>query len=290
MKNLLTPKVEALRPAVARLGVGAFAVVNNVRRRPMFRSIHRQDPSRFEPVGIVRVLKKPLPAPIADALFDAAQAVTALATAGVAHRVTGPLSAALQWWTLTYRNSFGMILHNDNMMLTQWAVLGCGPSADALSVDALVRDGSLRPEKYSRDYGAVVTGVNISAVAVYFISGVAKVRSPYGWKWAGGRALKEQIAADAVRKDVFGSHKPKAGEVFYRGGGKFAPFAVAALGVELASPLALADKRLGYLFAVSAWAMHMGIRVVMGIKFTYNLSGISYLGFFPWGKQLDLEK
>ena len=30
----------------------------------------------------------------------------------------------------------------------------------------------------------------------------------------------------------------------------------------------------------------MGIRVVMGIKFTYNLTGVSYLPLLPAGPQL----
>ena len=59
-----------------------------------------------------------------------------------------------------------------------------------------------------------------------------------------------------------------------------------SLAVELGAPLSLVHPRLGRLFAVAAWSMHVGIRVVMGIKFKYNVSGVSYLAYFPVGPQL----
>lgn len=282
----LTPAATPLRPAVLRVGTGAFSAVNNARRRKIFRDLHRSEPAKFRPVGVAKVLKKPLPPVVADRLFDAAQVTNALATIGAGHRVTGPLNALLQLWTLSYRNSWSMILHNDNMLLAHQLVLGFTRSADALSVDSLLKERTLVPDRFDRAYGAVATGMNIATCAVYFISGVAKVRSSYGWSWGSGRALREQIAADAVRKEVFGSSASGLGPLAYRHGDSVGGLAAVALAVELGAPLALLNRRVGQIIAVSAWGMHIGIYLVMGIKFTYNMSGVSYLSLFPVGPQL----
>lgn len=283
MISLLRPIADASRPAVLRIGVGAYSVTQQVRRRKMFRSLHRQDPKRFKPVGVVSVLKRPLPPRVADAVLDLSLVTNVLATAGVAHRITGPANAALQWWTLTYRNSWGMIFHHDNMMLLHQSVLGVTRSADSLSVDALLRDGELLPERSGRTYGAVAPAMNVATCAIYLISGVAKVRSPRGWKWASGDTLRDQIAADALRKEVFGSTPPETARHVESSGTPFGVLAAVSLAVELGAPAALAHPRLGQLFAVGAWGMHWGIRRMMGIKFSYNTSGVAYLSFFPWG-------
>lgn len=285
--DMLRPAATPLRPAVMRLGVGGFAAVHQFRRREMMRTLHRQDASRFAPIGIVRVLKKPLPPRVADALFDAAQVTNLATTIGLAHRITGPLNAALQLWTMTYRNSWGMIFHNDNGLVMHQAVLGLTRSADALSVDALLRHQGLAPKQFDRAYGGIPTAMNIGTMAIYFISGIAKIRSPKGWGWASGDTLREQIASDAIRKEAFGSVAPKMAGTLYNSQDKFGALAIVTLIVELGAPLSLVHRRLGQLFAISAWGMHVGIRIVMGIKFKYNISGISYLPYFPLGRQLS---
>lgn len=284
--NTLRPAAQPVRPAVLRLGTGAFTIWNNLRRRSMFRKLHEQDASTFHPVGPVRVLRRPLPPRVANALFDAAQVTNVLATLGVAHRVTGPMNAALQLWTLSYRNSWGMIFHNDNMGLMHQMVLGTSRSADALSVDALITEKTLAPRRYDRAYGGIPTAMNIATCAVYFLSGVAKVRSPQGWKWAKGGTLRDHIAADAVRKEVFGTKAPQAAAGLYNAQKFFTIAGVGTLIIELGAPLSMLNPRCGQLFSIAAWGMHVGIRYVMGIKFTYNTSGVSYLPYFPVGGQL----
>lgn len=285
--NTLRPAAQPVRPAVLRLSTGAFTIWNNLRRRPMFRKLHEQDASTFHPVGPVRILRRPLPPPVANALFDAAQVTNVLATLGVAHRVTGSVNAALQLWTLSYRNSWGMIFHNDNMALMHQMVLGTTRSADALSVDALVKDKTLTPQRFDRAYGGIPTAMNIATVAVYFISGVAKVRSPQGWSWAKGNTLRDQIAADAIRKEVFGTKAPEAAGDLYNARAFFTLGGVATLIIELGAPVSLINRRCGQIFSIAAWGMHVGIRYIMGIKFTYNTSGFSYVPYFPVGSQLS---
>lgn len=284
--NTLRPAALPVRPAVLRLGTGIYATWNNLRRRNMIHRLHAQPASQFSPVGPVKVLQRPLAPKVANAIFDAAQATNVLATLGVAHRVTGPLNAALQLWTLSYRNSWGMIFHNDNMTLLHQMVLGVTPSADALSVDAVIKDNTLTPQRYDRAYGGIPTAMNIGTCAVYLISGVAKVRSPQGWSWGTGSTLRDQIAADAVRKEVFGTQAPEAAAQLYNARGFFTFAGVGALVVELGAPLSLVNRRAGQIFSLAAWGMHLGIRYIMGIKFTYNTSGVSYLPYFPVGPQL----
>lgn len=298
--DTLRPAATPVRPALMRLGIGGFSAVHQFGRREMMRKLHSQDASRFEPIGVVRVLKKPLPPVVANSLFTAAQVTNILTTIGFAHRITGPLNAALQLWTMTYRNSWGMIFHNDNGLVLHQAVLGLGRSADAFSVDALIKHArtgassgrslwqSLAPQRFDRAYGGIPTAMNIGTMAIYFISGIAKIRSPKGWGWASGDTLREQIASDAVRKEVFGSIAPKAAGTLYNSKGQFGALAIITLIVELGAPLSLVNRRLGQLFAIAAWGMHIGIRIVMGIKFKYNTSGVSYLSYFPVGKQLPL--
>jgi len=284
--TVLRPAAQPIRPALARVATGAFTTWNNLRRRRMFHKLHAQDAATFKPVGPVRVLRRPLTPTIANALFDVAQATNVLATLGVAHRVIGPVNAALQYWTLSYRNSWGMIFHNDNTALWHQVILGTSRSADALSVDALVRDKSLSPQRFDRAYGGIPTAMNLATCAVYFISGIAKIRSPQGWTWARGGTLRDQIAADAVRKEVFGATPPKAAAELYHARGFFTLAGIATLAIELGAPIALVNRRLGQGFSVAAWGMHVGIRGIMGIKFPYNTTGVAYVPFFPVGSAL----
>ncbi|MDO5635083.1 MAG: hypothetical protein Q4G34_09485 [Micrococcus sp.] len=284
--DVLRPAATAVRPAALRLAIGAYSARHQFRRRLMLRRIHAQSAERFAPVGPCRILRQPLAPAVADRIYDVGQVVNLLATLGVAHRVTGPLNAALHVWTMSYRNSWGMILHNDNMLVLHQTVLGTTRSADALSVDALLQGRGLSPQGFDRRYGAVPVAMNAAASAIYVISGVAKIRSELGVKWAGGDVLRGQIAIDGLRKDLFGSQKPATGVALYPRKDLFTLMATGALAVELGAPLSLLHPRVGQAFALAAWGMHWGIRVVMDIRFPYNTSGFSYVGYVPIGRAL----
>lgn len=278
----------ATRPAVARVVLGVYTAAYLGKRVSMLRKIHRTDPALFAPVGPVRALSKPVPPKVADALVTAELVATTAFTLGVKHRVTGPLHAALLLWTLSYRNSWSMIFHNDNTLVLHTAVAGLSPSADALSVDALVRGGTA-PGRHWR-YGFPGELSSALTTAVYLLSGVAKVKGPLGWGWASGDALRSQIAADGMRKELLGSSAAPLGVRLYGRTAMWRAMAVSSLAMELAAPLALVDRRLGRAWAAGAFGMHWGIKAVMGITFRYQLSGAAYTSFVPAERAVDVAR
>lgn len=272
----ILPAISAARPGLLRAANGAYTAWYLGVRADMFRKVHRTDPELFAPVGPVRVLKRPLPAPVADALYYATLATDVAFTLGVRHRVVGPLHSALMLWTLSYRNSWSMIFHSDNNLVLHTAVLGVTPSADAVAV------GAPRPvSAASWRYAAPVRGMQVVTAVNYFLAGLAKVKGPLGWRWADGEVLRRQIAADGLRKELLGSQAAGLGIRLYGQTALFKVMAGGSLIMELAAPLALLDRRVARLWALGAFGMHWGIFFIMGIRFRHNLSGLLYLPYFP---------
>ncbi len=282
MSTARSPR-SARRPAVLRVLTGAWTAGYLGTRVTMLRRIHRTDPRLFAPVGPCRVLRRPLPAPLADALVLACLAADLAFTLGLRHRVVGPVHAGLLLWTLSYRNSWSMIFHNDNVLVLQTVVLGLSPSADALSLDA--RRPSAVPVRAPQDwrYGLATAMVRAVTAATYLVAGIAKLRGPLGWSWTRGESLRSQIAADALRKELLGSTSAPLGVRLYSRTRLFRLLATGSLLVELAAPLALLDRRLGRAWAVGAFGMHWGIRALMGIRFRHQQSGVAFAAFLTGG-------
>ena len=274
----------AARLAGTRITHGAFSLWYLAKRRSMLAEIHRSGTNDFAPVGPCRILSKPLPATVADRFVDATLVAAAAAATGLCYRVTGPMAGALLTWTLSYRNSWTMIFHNDNLMVLHAAALAAGPSADALSVDAWVRGCRTGPSGADARYGWPLQLASTTTVTTYALAGVAKVAGPLGWKWTSGESLRRQVAVDGVRKEAFGS---PASPLAYKLYGNVTLFRILALGsmaIELLGPIAIFDRRLARLWALAAWQLHWGILAIMKIKFRYQLSGAAYASF------MDLER
>ncbi|WP_232820319.1 hypothetical protein [Brachybacterium sp. YJGR34] len=278
-RRRLAPTAAATTPAVLRLAVGAYHLRHVGRRRSLYRGVHRTDAASFDPVGPARILRRPLPPRVADALLDASLVTGALFTAGIAHRVTGPLHAALQTWNFSYRNSWSMVYHHENTLVLHTMVLGAAPSADALSVDALRRDGTLLPARRSWMYGATPTVMNAAVSLTYLIAGLAKLSGGDGARWIEGGTMRGHIAFDALRKEMLGEQGSPLARALYPYKHLFTAMATVSLVLELGAPLAVLDRRLGRLFALGAFGMHWGIKGIMRITFPYNLSGVLYLPF-----------
>ncbi len=269
----------ATRLAVLRLLVGAYSLWYLRRRVRMLRRIGETDPGLFRPVGVARVLDRPLRPEVNKALILATLGGNAAFLLGWRHRVTGPAFAGLLLWTLTYRNSWSMIFHSDNVLVLHTGILALTPSADALSLDALSRTGR-PPAAPEWRYGWPVNLMRAATAATYLVAGVAKVKGPLGWKWASGEALRSQVAIDGLRKELLGSGAAPLGSRLYKRVGLYRLLAVGSLAAELVAPLVLPSRRLARLWAVAAFAMHWGIYAVMGIKFRYQMSGVMYAPYF----------
>ena len=281
----------AKRLGLLRILAGGFAVGYVIVRSPHLAGFADFDSSRFQPVGVVGVL---LDAPMAAWLLRASVVATIVAGVGFVtgwrFRFTGPLFAMLLLWVTSYNNSWGKILHTENLMVLQVLILGFTASSSAYSLDA--RRSRSHPQSHER-YGWPIKLMMLVTVLAYFVSGWAKIRSG-GFNWVTDDVLRNQIALDNLRKIQLGDFHSPVGGWLVRFGWVFPPIAVTSLVVELGAPLALTRKWVGQLRAASAWVFHIGILALMAIAFPYQLLGIGFAPFFPvervWDRVRELRK
>lgn len=234
----LRPAAPPERLALARVLVGAYALVYVLARLRYFGDLSRHDPSELAPVGVATALGGPLPA---WATWGAA-ALTALAaaafTAGARFRVSGPALFVALLWITTYRSSWGKILHTENLLVLHVGVLAVAPSAAAVSFDARRSRGA--PDEHAS--GWALTTMGIVTCLTYLVAGLAKLRAGAGG-WLSGETMGTWIAFDALRKIELGSlHSPLAAAL------ASSPTALRALAiftvlVEVGAPLALFTPR-----------------------------------------------
>ena len=268
----------AERLATLRVLIGAFAVVYLIVRVEVMVNFSRLDPARFEPIGVTRVLDSPLPAALVWALWAACVALGAAFTLGVRARATGPAFALLLLWVTTYRNSWGMIFHTDNLLVVHALCLGLVPAAasEALALDARGRPA---PPDDGR-FGWPIKLMCALTVATYLIAGVAKLRGA-GWSWAEGDVLRNYIAFDAMRKIQLGSIHSPLGAWVVQFEWPFPIVSALSLALELGAPLALLGPRLAVVIAAGLWSFHFGILLAMAIAFPYPISGIGLSPLLP---------
>ncbi len=282
LRDFWFPEVPAKRLALLRIATGSFSLWYVGTRFDMLDRIGETSHILFDPVGLARILSNPIPA---DA-FQAIVAVTLIANIvfilGWRHRWIGPLFALLLLFTLSYRNSWSMIYHSRNIVVLHVLILGFVRSADAFSLDSARRRRS-RLEVSSSvhwQYGWPIQLLCAVTVATYCVAGVAKVAGELGWSWIVGEALRNQIAVDALRKELLGGRASPLAFALYDQIWLFSAAGAGTLLLELGAPLALLHKRLSRLWVLGAFSMHWGIFLVMGIQFRYQLSGLIFLSFF----------
>ena len=270
------------RLAMLRILVGAYALSQLIPQQDSLLKIAQTDPRLFAPVGVV------FGGPIGLELFDWLLRGTIVAglcfTLGLWHRLTGPLFGGLQLWLLSYRNSWSMIYHSDNVLVLHTIVLGLVRSADAFSLDALVgrrrQSGGGATCRANWQYGWPVKLLCALTVSAYFVTAVAKLAGPLGLGWVTGRALRSQMAVDGLRKELLGVAPNPVSYALYDWLPIFTLLAVGSIALELFAPLALFNRRFGRIWAVNAFLMHWGILIVMRITFTYQITGVMFAPFF----------
>lgn len=266
--------VPALRLAVVRIVVATFATITCAVLLPALAATSRLPASAFRPTLPWRWLAAPLPSPLVVAMAGAGVGAGLAAAVGWKYRVSGPLMALLTLLATSYRSSWGMIFHSENLLVLHALLIAWAPSARALA-----RDGR------SADAAADVPGwwlrlMCVTTAASYLLAGLAKLRFA-GVGWVSGEFLRDQIAFDNLRKAALGATYSPLAALALRHASFFAPLAAFSLLVELGAPLALLHRRAWGVWALAAVAFHVGILALMAIAFPYPLTGAAFAPGFP---------
>jgi hypothetical protein len=283
-----SPPTPGVRLRLLRVGIGAYALIYLVSRAHHLNAVVDYPASSFAPVGVVRALDTPLAAPWVYALYAAAVLAGGAFTLGVAYRASAPLFALLLTWVLSYRHSWGMIFHTDNLLVLHVLLLAFAPAGGAaLQRDAepALTSGTLTTP--AERHGWIPRAMCLVTVASYVVAGVAKLDHT-GWSWAAGGALREQVAFDAIRKIELGSTYSPIGPWLLPQGWLFGPLSAFSLATELLAPLSLVGTRAAAVWCACAWCFHAGVLALMAIAFPYPLSGCAFLAFFPLERALPL--
>ena len=278
------PTVPAERLGILRVLVGIYSTIYFGVRLPYWLSFSRHRPTQFQPVGVLSFADSPFDPVTYQALVLFTFVGSMFFLCGLWYRAVAPLFAVSLLVVLTYANSWGGLLHTDNLWLLHVVVLACAPAADVLSLDAR-RARRACPPHFK--YGWAVRLMCWVCVCSYFLAGLAKVKNS-GWTFVGGDSLRNYVAMDNVRKIELGSlHSPFAPWVLpYPGPFQFLAFV--SLSLELGAPLVILNRRLARLWSVAMWAFHVGVFAIMAILFLYPITFIAFAPFFrterlaPW--------
>jgi len=259
----------AERLAALRLLIGGYALVYVALRAPELIALAQLPARQFEPTGVARVLGAPLPPAVAAALVVATIGWLAAFVAGARYRVTAPIAAAHLLWVLTYRSSWGVVFHTDNLLVLHVIALAVAPAADAWSLDR-------RRPPAAAGYGWAIQLLVALTAATYVLAAIAKLRLG-GAAWLDGDVLRDQIAVDNVRKVLHGDPIGPLARLVLHHPGWLRGFCVLTLAIELAAPIALLGGRAARVWALGAWGFHVGVVLVMSIWFPYPLLGFAFL-------------
>lgn len=275
----------ARRLAMLRILMGGYAVAYLLVRFFHLISVAEMSAKQWKPVGPVVVLGAPLPAAVVTPMVLVTIALGVAFVAGWRFRIFGPVFAAAFLWVTSYRNSWSMVFHTENLMVVHVLVLAFSPAADAISLDAR-RRGTAPDDTPRARYGWVIRLLCAVTVTTYFIAGWSKLHNA-GFGWVTSDTLRSYVAYDNLRKVELGAGYSWLGVMLAQHGWLFPPMAAVSLAVELGAPLALLNRRLGKLWCVVAWSFHAGVLVLMAIMFHYPITGVGYTSFFEVEKLHD---
>lgn len=277
--------VPAERLAMLRVIVGGYALVYLAIRTPHLMSYAHYDPALFQPVGLATLAPAPLIPIVVQALVVATALLAVPFVLGFRHRVLAPVFAGLLLWVLTYSNSWGKILHTDNLLVLHVGVLALAPAADAISIDARREGAAVAPD---RRYGWPIRLMCALCVVVYLLAGIAKVENS-GLAFVAGDTLRNYVAFDNVRKLELGSIHSPLGAALLGWSGAFGALAGLSFVLELGAPLAMANRRVGAVWVALVWGFHVGVLLLMAIGFAYQLTGVAFASFFRVEKVLEIR-
>jgi len=255
--------------------VGAYAAIYLLIRLPHLYGYTALPASAFAPVGVLSWLSTPPPTWTSRAALIALYPLSWAFLAGYRHRFLAPVFALTMLWLLTLTNSFGKILHTDNLLVIFALILSFSPAADAFACDARARPAAAPDGRY----GWAVRLMALACVLVYLLAGVAKLRDA-GFSFFEGETLRNYVAFSNVRKIELGSHHSPFAPLLLPHAALFSVLAAFSLVLELAAPLALLHRRLGVAWALAIWAFHVGVLMMMAIGFFFQLTLVAFAPFF----------
>jgi hypothetical protein len=271
MKVWFFAPAPAERLAAIRIAVGVFAFGWVTGRLPEIYAVSKL-PSGWKPVGPVGYLVDPLPPWLVLAILIVTSVLLALFVLGVRYRVVAPLAAFALLWTLSYRNSWGMPFHTENLMVLHVIALAVSPAADVWA---------LAPKRESPGgYGWPLRLMLALTAATYLLAGIAKLRIA-GFDWLDGEVLRNHIAIDNVRKKMLGDRIAPLATTLLGHPGLLTAFSVTSIALELGAPVVVLGGRIGRLWAFGAWGFHVGVILLMNIWFPYPAFGFAFLPLLP---------
>lgn len=272
----------ARRLALLRVLVVGYSLIYILGRAPHLYAAAGFPLRQFKPVGPVAMLgASPLPSAAVAASIALCIVSGLVFMVGLRARISGIVFALSFAWVTSYRSSWGMIFHTENLMVLHVLVLALSRCADTLSLDARRRGGEPPPD--SGHYGWPIRLMCAVTVSTYCIAGITKLQVS-GLSWITSDTLRGLIAHDNLRKVELGDVYSPLGAFLSRHGWLFPPLAAGSIALELFAPLAMVSRRLGQWWCAAAWSFHLGVLVIMAIFFHYPLIGVAFASFF------DVEK
>ena len=261
--------------ALVRVGVGGYALVWLAFTSGELLALGDLDPVRFEPVGVMRTLGiEPLGRWGIGAVWGGTVLAAAMAVSGRWFRVSGPVFALGLLFLTTYQNSWGKLLHTENLLVLHALVLAVSAAGDAGDGAAFGARDQARPDSFR--YGWPIRTMALATVLAYVAAGVSKLRYG-GLGWVTAENLQSWVAFDLVRKELFGDPYLAAVVDALDHAWPFTAAAILTVAIELAAPLALLGRRSASVWIAAAWVMHASVLVVMAVGFPYQLTGVAFL-------------
>jgi hypothetical protein len=265
------------RLAVIRILVGTYAVLYLLVGFDAVTDVGRFGADHFAPAGLAKLLSAPLPPALVVVLALVTAVLGLPFVAGYRYRFFAPVFALSFLWVTSYRNSWGMLFHTENLVAFHLAILAFAPASDSLSFDAKARPA--RAED-GGEYGWPVRAMTAVTVVCYVLAGIAKLKLA-GPAWLGGDLLRAQIAYDNLRKLELGSTHSELGAWLVRHPKPFVGLSWLTFALELGAPVALIGRRVATAWVLAAWLFHVGVLALMAIPFFYQLTLVAYAAFFP---------
>ncbi|MBA3500426.1 MAG: HTTM domain-containing protein [Myxococcota bacterium] len=264
----------AERLAALRILIGGYAFWYLWVRFGEFLSVSRLPVAQWKGVGVT-AWSGPLPSGVVIALVVATMIALGAFVLGAGYRYVAPVAAVLLLFVTTYRNSFGMVFHTENLMVLHIAALALSPASDVWSIDRW--RGWTRT--HEAGYGWAIKLLVALTAAAYMLAGIAKLRIA-GLDWIDGELLRNQIAIDNLRKALLGDAIAPLATQFLEHPRLFTAFSALTLGLELGAPLALLGGKVARLWALMVWGFHLGVVLLMNIWFLYPLVFVAFLPVF----------